>query len=68
MDLALTSSLAAALLAATLFCGWRGARPYDPARGPRMVPWSLLMMLAAAGLLLILVHLAGLLGLSVHRG
>lgn len=61
MDLTVTLTLGAGLLAMAVFCGWRGARPYDPARGPRMVPWSLLMMLAAAGLLLLVVHLVGLL-------
>lgn len=64
MDIALTSILAGGLLAVTVFCGWRGARPYNPARGPRMIPWSLLMMLGAAGLLLIVVHLVSLLRLN----
>jgi hypothetical protein len=61
MDIPFTLVLGGGLLAACLFCGWRGAKPYDPARGPRMVPWSVLMMLSAAGLLLLLVHLVSLL-------
>lgn len=67
MDIALTLALAGGLLAVALFCGWRGARPYEPIKGPRMAPWSLLMMLSAAGLLLLLVHLANLLGLNTSR-
>jgi hypothetical protein len=61
MDMTVTLSLAGVLLLVALFCGWRGARPYDPARGPRLAPWSLLMMLSAAGLLLMVVHLVSLL-------
>ena len=67
MDIALTLILAGAFLALALFCGWRGARPSDPAKGPRMAPWSLLMMLSAAGLLLLIVHVANLLGLTTGR-
>ena len=67
MDIALTLILAGAFLALALFCGWRGARPFDPAKGPRMAPWSLLMMLSAAALLLIVVHLANLLGMNTGR-
>ena len=67
MDIALTLILAGAFLALALFCGWRGARPFDPVKGPRMAPWSLMMMLSAAGLLLILVHLANLLGVTTGR-
>ena len=50
----------------TVLCGWRGARPPDPARGPRLVPWRFLMLLSAAWVLLMLVHLANLVG--VHTG
>ena len=42
--------------------GWRGARPPNPLRGPRMVPWRFLMIGAAALALLLLIHLATLLG------
>jgi hypothetical protein len=68
VDIALTLILAGAFLALALFCGWRGARPFDPVKGPRMAPWSLLMMLSAAALLLIVVHLANLVGLTTGRG
>ena len=35
-------------LAMMLFCGWRGARPPDPMKGPRMMPWRFIMIGAAA--------------------
>ena len=47
--LILDAALALAALAA--FAGWRGARPPDPRRGPRLAPWRLLMLLAATGFL-----------------
>ena len=47
--LALTCAVVAAL------CGWRGARPPDPMRGPRLVPWRFLMVLAGAAAVLLLV-------------
>ncbi|MEO8113083.1 MAG: hypothetical protein ABI655_01795 [Phenylobacterium sp.] len=60
-------ALGAVLLAAVLACGWRGARPPNPHRGPRMVPWRFLMVLAAAGLLVALVHLVNLAGVTTGR-
>lgn len=62
MDLTVTLILLAAALSATLFCGWRGARAPDPMKGPRMIPWRFLMIGAAALALLLLIHLATLLG------
>jgi hypothetical protein len=62
MDLPLTLALAAAALATALAAGWRGARPPDPRTGPRMVPWRFLMLLAAAGFMLMAVHAINLLG------
>ena len=63
MDMTLTLALTAAALALAIFAGWRGARPWDPRRGVRMMPWRLIMLLAAAGAFLLIVHLAALLGL-----
>jgi hypothetical protein len=63
MDMPLTLTIAGALLATAVFAGWRGARPPNPHRGPRMMPWRFIMVTAAAGLLPLLVHLASLLEL-----
>jgi hypothetical protein len=67
MDLPLTSALLAGFVALAVFCGWRGARPPDPRRGPRLVPWRVLMMLSACGALLFVVHLVNLLGVQTGR-
>ncbi len=61
----LGSAAAGAALAA-LF-GWLGARPPNPQRGPRLAPYRFLMLLAAAWVLLMLVHLANLLGVQTGR-
>jgi hypothetical protein len=63
----LTLSLAVLLGAFAVFAGWRGARPPDPRRGPRLIPWRFLMALAALGVLVLLVHLVNLLGLVTGR-
>ena len=63
MDLTVTIATCAGLLALAVISGWRGARPPNPHRGPRMVPWRFIMLLSAAGLLGALTWLAGLLGL-----
>jgi hypothetical protein len=34
------------------FAGWRGARPPDLMRGPRLIPWRPIMVFAATGAVL----------------
>lgn len=67
MDLQLTLVILGALVAVGLFSGWRGARPPNPHKGPRLMPWRFLMLLAAAGALLMLVHVINLLGVTTGR-
>ena len=67
MGLSLTLAVASALAALAVVCAWRGARPPDPLKGPRLVPWRPLMALFAAGALLLLVHLVNLLGFTTGR-
>lgn len=62
MSLTLTLSLLFAAAAVTLFAGWRGARAPDPRKGPRMAPWRFIMLLGAALIFLLLIHVATLLG------
>jgi hypothetical protein len=62
MSLNATLILLATSVAVMVFCGWRGARPPDPFKGPRMMPWRFLMIGAAAVALLLLIHVATLLG------
>ncbi len=67
MDLAPTLALLLAVVGLSAFCGWRGARPFDPIKGPRLVPWRLLMITGALAAMLLLVHVAALLGLKTSR-
>ena len=62
MSLTTTLVLLGVALAVMVFCGWRGARPPDPFKGPRLMPWRFLMVGAAAIAMLLLIHLATLFG------
>ena len=55
MDTLPTLILALACAVFAALCGWRGAQLPDPLRGPRLVPWRFLMVLAGAGAVLMLV-------------
>jgi len=67
MDWPLTLLLLVGGAALASFAGWRGARPPDLVRGPRLLPWRLIMVLSAAAVLLGLVHAANLLGVETGR-
>jgi hypothetical protein len=67
VDLRLTLTILGGLVAFGVFAGWRGARAPNPHKGPRMMPWRFLMLLAAAGALLMIVHLINLLGVTTGR-
>jgi hypothetical protein len=67
MDLATTIAVCAALGALAAFAGWRGARPPDLKRGPRLMPWRAIMVTAAAFCLIAVVHLVNLLGVTTGR-
>jgi hypothetical protein len=62
----MTATLISAGLGVVLavLCGWAGARGFDPRRGPRMIPYRPLMVLAVVWVLLMLVHLANLAGVK----
>ncbi|WP_295171859.1 hypothetical protein [uncultured Brevundimonas sp.] len=62
MSLTTTLVLLGVALAVMVFCGWRGALPPDPFKGPRLMPWRFLMVGAAAIAMLLLIHLATLFG------
>ncbi|MNX52753.1 hypothetical protein D3C86_834380 [compost metagenome] len=62
MSLSLTLVLLAAASAVAVFSGWRGARPPDLMKGPRMMPWRFIMLVAGALAVLLLIHLASTLG------
>lgn len=62
LTLPVTLALIAATLALAVFAGWRGALPSDPAKGVRMAPWRLIMVLSGAVLFVLMIHVGGLLG------
>lgn len=47
-------AIAVALAALAAFAGWRGARPPNPMKGPRMIPWRPIMVIAATAAILCL--------------
>jgi hypothetical protein len=61
-------ALSVGLAGAAAVCGWRGARPWAPSRGPRLAPWRLLMLTLGLGALVALAHAAGLVGLGPGAG
>lgn len=62
MDPRLILALGGALALVALVSGWLGARAPDPRRGPRLVPYRLIMLLSAAGVVLLAAQLAATLG------
>jgi hypothetical protein len=58
---------AGAALSVALLAAWRGARRPDPLRGPRLVPWRMIMVLSAAVLLYLIVHMVNLAGIHTGR-
>jgi len=64
MDLLTTIAGAIAALLLTVFCGWRGARPINVLKGPRMMPWRPLMVASAVVTLLLAAHILNLLGMK----
>lgn len=45
-------AIALALAALAAFAGWRGARPPNPMKGPRLIPWRAIMVFSAAAAIL----------------
>jgi hypothetical protein len=64
MDLTTTAIAAVLALVVTVFCGWRGARPINVLKGPRMMPWRVLMLGGAVVTLLLGAHILNLLGMK----
>ena len=67
MTLLVTAAFAALAAGLAALCGWLGARPADPHRGVRLMPYRFLMLLFAAGCLAMLVHMANLVGITTGR-
>lgn len=69
MYLSLTSTLIALGICAALFAiaRWRSGQPVRPERGPRMIPWTMIAIFAAALGVVMLAHLAELAGLDLSQ-
>jgi hypothetical protein len=67
MDVSITAALALVAAALAALFGWWGARPFDPRKGPRLVPYRFLMLLCAAVVLYMIVHLVNLAGFTTGR-
>lgn len=67
MDVPVTLASTAAFLGIAAFAGWRGSLPPNLIKGPRMIPWRMVMVTSAAVVLVLLVHLASLFGLHQDR-
>jgi len=67
MDLQLTLMLTLAAVALAVVAGWRGARPPDPHKGPRLIPWRFIMLMTTAGIVVLLVHVVNLMGVTTGR-
>lgn len=66
MSLSVTLVLIIAAVALTVFAGWRGARPWDPRKGVRMIPWRIIMLLLATAVFILAIHLAALMGMPTR--
>ena len=52
MTAGLLFAIALAFAALAGFAGWRGARPPNPMKGPRMIPWRPIMVVCATAAIL----------------
>lgn len=64
MSLTLTLILFIASAAAFAFCAWQTRREPDPAKGPRLIPWTSLAITLGFLLLLLLAHLVSFVGIE----
>lgn len=67
MDVIPTLIIAAVLAALTVLAAWRGSRPPNLIKGPRMMPWRMIMLFSGAGTMLMVVHLVNLAGITTGR-
>jgi hypothetical protein len=64
MSWTLTLTALAVCCALSVLSGWLGARPPNLARGPRLIPYRFLMLVAGAVALMLLIHVKTLAGLG----
>lgn len=66
MDLYITIAICAALLALTVFAGWKSSRPRKDSLKPQWISWPFVTVFSAALLAFAVVHAMNLVG--VHTG
>lgn len=56
-------------LTASLFvlCAWCSGRPWNPLKGPRMIPWTLIALLMAVCFLILLAHFFSFYGIETGQ-
>lgn len=69
MPLTLIPTVAGLAISVVLFfvARWRTMQPARPERGPRMIPWTLIAILAATAAIIFLAHLGELAGMDMSR-
>ncbi|PWE18850.1 hypothetical protein DDZ18_04475 [Marinicauda salina] len=55
-------------LALFALAAWRGGRPADPLKGPRLVPWTLVAIFAGAFVLVVGAHFLSFFGIETGQG
>ena len=68
MPLELTLALMAAGTLVFAFAAWRTKAEPDPAKGPRLIPWTLIALTAAVFVILLAAHVVNLFGIETGRG
>ncbi|ESQ85919.1 hypothetical protein AEAC466_01695 [Asticcacaulis sp. AC466] len=64
LDLPITAILTVVAALLTTFFGFMGTRPMNPKKGPRMVPWTFLMLLTFTATMFLIVHVLNLIGVQ----
>jgi hypothetical protein len=67
MDWPVTLIAIASAIGLTVLFGWLGARPPNILKGPRLIPYRLLMLMTAAGVMILMVHAVNLAGFKTGR-
>jgi hypothetical protein len=63
MDAPTLLAIGAGLTALAVFAGWRGARPPNLMKGPRLIPWRAIMVFSATAAILCLVSVERMVGI-----
>jgi hypothetical protein len=64
MSLSLTLTLFVLSAGAFVFSAWQTRKEPDPAKGPRLIPWTLLSITLGFWLLLLVAHLLSFVGIE----